>query len=140
MINAILLLSLFRIGYSKRGWTDSELGVEWIKHFDEHTKAKSAGRPRLLLVDGHASHCTLDFLKYAQAHNIHVLCYPAHTTHIYQSLDVGVFAILKKAWTKERDAWERLTRESVSKENFLEILGRAWISAVTPTNIKAAWE
>ncbi|KAJ3552388.1 hypothetical protein NM688_g4174 [Phlebia brevispora] len=106
------------LGYSKRGWTDGELGVEWIKHFDEHTKAKSAGRPHLLLVDGHKSHCTLGFLKYAQAQNIHVLCYPAHATHIYQSLDVGVFAILKKAWTKERDAWE----------------------PATPDNIKAAWE
>ncbi|KAJ3558517.1 hypothetical protein NM688_g878 [Phlebia brevispora] len=127
------------LGYSKKGWTDSELGVEWIKHFDQHTKAKSKGRPRLLLVDGHNSHCTLEFLQYAQLHNIHILCYPAHTTHIYQALDVGVFSVLKRAWTRERDNWERTKHEKVSKQNFLAILGLAWVDALTPGNIKAAF-
>ena len=30
-----------RIGYSKKGWTNGEIGVEWVKEFDRHTKAKA---------------------------------------------------------------------------------------------------
>lgn len=32
-----------------------------------------------------------------------VLCYPVHTTHIYQGLDVIIFAVLKHYLSKERD-------------------------------------
>ena len=36
-----------------------EIGVEWIEHdFDPPTSQVSNGRPRLLIVDGHASHFT----------------------------------------------------------------------------------
>ncbi|EJF61425.1 CENP-B protein, partial [Dichomitus squalens LYAD-421 SS1] len=46
------------LGHSPKGYVDGEIGIEWIKHFDKHTKEKAAGRRRLLLVDGHASHYT----------------------------------------------------------------------------------
>lgn len=91
------------------------------------------------MVDGHNSHCTLEFLEYARSQNIHILCYPAHATHIYQALDVGVFSVLKKAWTQEHDEWERTRFEKVSKENFLTILGLAWVRALTPENIKSSF-
>ena len=114
-----------RLGHSARGWTDNELGVEWIKHFDKQTATQSKGRTRLLLVDGHASHCTLDFLEYAKSHCIEVLCYPAHATHIYQRLDVGVFGVLKTVFNQLRDEWEAKTRKRAGKENFLALFGEA---------------
>ncbi|KAI5887752.1 CENP-B protein [Schizophyllum commune H4-8] len=93
------------VGHSLRGWTNGEIGVVWIKEFDRLTKAKAAGRPRLLLLDGHNSHYTQGFLEYARSHNIRAICYPAHTTHILQGLDVVVFGPLKRAlWEVLR--WE----------------------------------
>ncbi|KAI9058893.1 CENP-B protein, partial [Trametes sanguinea] len=127
------------LGYSKKGWTDGEIGVDWIMHFDLYTKEKAAGRPRLLLVDGHNSHYTLAFLVYAGDNLIFVLCYGAHTTHVYQGLDVMVFAVLKRYWCEERDRWERDKHEKVSKENFLAIFAAAWIRAATPETIKSAF-
>ncbi|KAG6328433.1 hypothetical protein ID866_10657 [Astraeus odoratus] len=50
------------LGYSKKGWTDGEIGIEWIKEFDKHTKAKANGCDHLLIVDGHNSHYTHGFL------------------------------------------------------------------------------
>jgi hypothetical protein len=50
-----------RLGYSKKGWTDGEIGVEWIKEFDHLTSADAVpGNLKycLLLVDGHNSHYT----------------------------------------------------------------------------------
>lgn len=84
---------------AQKGWTDGKIGVEWIKIFDEQTWEKAAGCHQLLLVDGHNSHYTLGFLGYTTAHNIHILCYPAHATHIYQGLDIAVFRVLKLFWT-----------------------------------------
>jgi hypothetical protein len=39
------------IATTQNGWTDNETGLEWLKHFNEHTKARSNGRYRLLILD-----------------------------------------------------------------------------------------
>lgn len=127
------------LGYQKKGWTDGEIGVEWMKDFHEKTKEKAAGRARLLLVDGHNSHYTRGFLEFARDHDIHVLCYPAHATHVYQGLDVAVFGVVKTYWSEERDKWERERKEPVTKENFLGVYGAAHIRALTPDTIKSAF-
>ena len=63
-----------------------EIGIEWIEHdFDPPTSQVSNGHPRLLIVDGHASHFTQGLLLYAKEHGIHILCLPPHTTHALQS-------------------------------------------------------
>ncbi|KAH7917348.1 DDE-domain-containing protein, partial [Leucogyrophana mollusca] len=127
------------LGYSAKGWTDREMGVLWIKHFNEHTQAKANGRARLLLVDGHASHYTRGFFEYARAHNIHVLCYPSHSTHIYQGLNVVIFSRLKACWANEKAQWQWDHGEELSKQNFLAIYGRAHNRALTPELVKAAF-
>ena len=50
----------------------------------------------LLILDGHASHVTINVIKLAYENNIHLLCrLPAHTSHILQPLDVSVFYSFK---------------------------------------------
>jgi hypothetical protein len=49
------------ITLSSNGWTTNEIGLEWIKHFDKHTRLRTVGRYRLLIVDGHESHHSADF-------------------------------------------------------------------------------
>jgi len=44
------------IATSENEWTTNERGVEWIQHFDKHTKARTTGAYRLLILDGHGSH------------------------------------------------------------------------------------
>ena len=60
------------------------LGIEFIKFFDDATQDVAAEGPWLLHLDGHGSHMTLEFLLYAKDHNIIVLGYPPHCTHILQ--------------------------------------------------------
>lgn len=100
---------------------------------------KAGGRDRLLLVDGHNSHYTRGFLEYARTQRIHVLCYPSHTTHVYQGLDVVVFSVLKRAIGEERDMYERSTGEKMNKQNFLKIYGAAHLRVLTPALIKTAF-
>jgi hypothetical protein len=127
------------IAHSEKGWTDNKIGVLYIKDFDAKTCEKAQGQYRLLIVDGHNSHYSREFLEYARANKIVVLCYPAHATHVYQGLDVVIFGPLKKNWSRERDRHERETGEKVSKQNFLLVYGAAHAQTLTPQNICAAF-
>ncbi|KAF8239052.1 hypothetical protein L208DRAFT_1152642, partial [Tricholoma matsutake] len=129
-----------RIGHLKKGWTDGEIGIEWIKDFDQQTRWKAKGQAWVLLLDGHNSHYTRGFLEFARAVWIHILCYAAHGTHVYQGLDVVIFATLKLYWTQEKDRWEREKWEKISKTNFLAIYGAVHKWALTPANVKMAFE
>ena len=110
-----------------------------MKIFEEQTREKANGEYRLLIVDGHNSHYTIAFLLLARLHLIIVLCYPAHGTHIYQGLDVVIFAILKLLLSKERDKLLRDTGKAINKSNFLSVITNAYVQALTPGNIKTAF-
>ncbi|PCH34549.1 DDE-domain-containing protein, partial [Wolfiporia cocos MD-104 SS10] len=127
------------IGYSKKGYTTGKIGAKWIKQLDAQTKDKAYGHWRLLPVDGHTSHYTKAFLDYTHAHQIVIICYPSHSTHIYQGLNVIIFSILKQCWSQARDKYELKTGEKVSKSNFLSSYGKAHLTALTAENIKAAF-
>ena len=79
------------------------------------------------------------FLQYARENSIIVICYPAHTTHILQGLDVIIFAPLKCRLTEEHDLYERRTGKRIGKNNFLDVYGKAHNQALTLENIKAAF-
>ncbi|KAJ3455303.1 hypothetical protein MRS44_013903 [Fusarium solani] len=65
------------IAATYNGWTDNETGLEWLKHFDRHTTTRSNGRYRLLILDGHESHHSVDFEKYCEENKIITLLYAA---------------------------------------------------------------
>jgi hypothetical protein len=92
-----------RLGYLKKGYRDGEISLAWIKDFDNLTRTKAAGCQRLLVVDGHVSHYTVVFLRYARENGIEVIGYPSHSTHLYQGLDVVIFAAFKRNWSNARD-------------------------------------
>jgi hypothetical protein len=75
------------IATSENGWTTNERGLEWIQHFDKHTKARTTGVYRLLVLDGHDSHHSTDFELYCKENNIITLCMPPHSSHILQPLE-----------------------------------------------------
>jgi hypothetical protein len=65
---------------SPNGWTDSELGLEWLKHFDQCTKTRSTGRYRLLIIDGHEVTTRLTLRNIAKRTTS--LCYVYHLIHL----------------------------------------------------------
>ena len=69
--------------------------------FKRFTAAKAQRKYRLLLVDGHGSHLTEEFLEYCHRHKILLGIYPPHSTHTLQPLDVVMFKPLSTAYSKE---------------------------------------
>jgi len=132
------VFTIIRLGYSKKGWITGEITAQYIPIFAQQTKPATSGQARLLIVDGHSSHYFRGFLESAREHNIHVICYPSHTTHVFQALNVSLFGPLKAAFVQERDRYEREQHESVLKKNFLKVLGAAVHRVLTEPNIKKA--
>lgn len=61
---------------TSNGWTNNETGLDWIKHFDKHTRTRTKGRHRMLVLDGHGSHQSVGFEAYCKDHSIVPICLP----------------------------------------------------------------
>ena len=87
---------------SPSGWTNNDVGLAWLEQvFDRYTKAKARRAYRLLILDGHGSHVTMDFIKYCYNNKILLAIYPPHSTHTLQPLDVVCFKPLSTAYSLE---------------------------------------
>ncbi|KFY10587.1 hypothetical protein V492_04923 [Pseudogymnoascus sp. VKM F-4246] len=74
---------------SDSGFSNSELALQWLKHFAEHTAPHE--KPKVLILDCHISHTNHDFVIAAAAYSIIIYTFPSHLTHVLQPLDVGIF-------------------------------------------------
>jgi IS5 family transposase len=126
--------------HSDKGFTTDELALEWLRdYFDPWTKSRANGEPRLLILDGHRSHYSLAFVRYARHNNIILLSYPGHSTHLLQPLDIVLFAPLQKAYSDAVAKYTRTSRCGVTKKDFWKFYRLAMKAAYTKENIKSAW-
>ena len=66
--------------------------MDWVKNiFDVYTREIAGDGWGFLILDGHHSHVTIEFMEYCGANQIALYCLPPHATHILQLLDVGLF-------------------------------------------------
>jgi hypothetical protein len=127
------------ITLSENGWTTNKIGYEWIQHFDKHTKSCTTGTYRLLILDGHESHISVEFQKHCQENHIITLCMPPHSSHILQPLDVGCFAPLKALYGKQIENLVRVRINHITKLEFLPAFKGAFKAAFTEQNIKSGF-
>jgi DDE superfamily endonuclease/Tc5 transposase-like DNA-binding protein len=126
--------------FSDNGWTDNDLGYEYIQAFDRATASKSpANEHRLVIMDNHGSHVTWRFIKFALERRIVLVCLPPHSTHLLQPCDVGLFQPLQAAYGRQVDNHCRAGHTGVNKESFLKLYSEARKIAFTKDNILAAW-
>ncbi len=117
---------------SENGWSNKDIYLEWFRFFLHIPPA----RPVLLIQDGHASHMSIELIELARANGIHLLCLPAHTTHILQPLDVGVFKSFKSHFFKSCHMY--LTKHPgrvITTDVLASIVAEAWPHSFTPLNI-----
>jgi hypothetical protein len=124
---------------SENGWTTNQIGLDWIKHFDRHTASRAVGKWRLLVLDGHETHHSVDFEDYCKANNIITLCMPPHSSHLLQPLDVGCFRPLKRAYGKEIEDLMRVGFTAISKEDFLPAFAAAFKAVFTESNVQGGF-
>jgi hypothetical protein len=126
---------------SPKGWTSDEIALEWLKTIFVLKTRPARNDTRLLVVDGHGSHVTDDFMYLCFRNNIHLLFFPAHASHVLQPLDLSVFSALKAAYRKEVGSLIYKADDTpLGKRNFLLCYYRARGAALTDRNMRAGWK
>ena len=109
---------------SPSGWTNNELGMAWLEQvFERFTKGKARRQYRLLILDGHGSHVTSDFIDFCDSNKILLAIFPPHATHSLQPLDVVVFAPLAAEYSRELDRRSQRSQglATAKKDSFFEV-------------------
>lgn len=71
---------------------------------------------------------------------MHIMCYPAHTTHALQPADKALFKSLKHHWDQEGRKWTRMIAgQKLSRMEFFAVFSRAWAKAATVENAQAGF-
>jgi hypothetical protein len=119
---------------SSSGWSNNDAGLAWLEQvFNRFTKRKAHGNWRLLILDGHGSHITMDFIKLCDKYHILLAIYPPHSTHTLQPLDVVCFSPLagnySKVLTKHLHQSQGLL--PFKKGDFFCLFWEAWTTTFT---------
>ena len=125
---------------SPNGWTNNDLALTWLEQvFDRYTKDKARRKGRLLIIDGHGSHVTKDFIDCCDKHKILLLIFPPHATHTLQPLDVVCFKPLASDYTNELDIRTQKTHGwlPITKGDFSPLFWKAWTRTFTELVKKA---
>jgi hypothetical protein len=70
------------IALSDIGYSNDDISLTWLEHFNLHTRNKRHGVWRMLISDGYGSHLFDDWIYYCWKNQIIPLCLPPHTTHL----------------------------------------------------------
>jgi 4-hydroxybenzoate polyprenyltransferase len=127
---------------SEKGWTNNEIALIWLKTvFIPLTRPDNPKEPRLLILDGHGSHMTEEFLFECYENNIFLLFLPAHASHVLQPLDVAVFGPLKYFYRRFISDLAIIADTSqVGKISFLYNYYKARQEAITKSNACAGFK
>jgi 4-hydroxybenzoate polyprenyltransferase len=127
---------------TENGWTTNDTAVEWLtKVFIPSTQPQDPNEYRLLILDGHGSHESTEFIYLCFEYKIYLIYLPPHTSHVLQPLDLSIFACLKRIYRRELGNLSLLTDSTpIGKRNFLRCYYIARNTSLTVTNIKSGWQ
>jgi hypothetical protein len=89
----------------------------------------------LLILDGHESHKSLAFQDLCEENKIITLCMPPHSSYILQLPNVGCFAPLKRAYSKEIRVLALDYIGWIDKKAFIATLSKVFNKAFLEANI-----
>lgn len=120
---------------SKSGWMVAELFIDVLKHIQKNSNCCKE-QPILILLDNHASHCSLESIIYCRDNGIILLSFPPHTSHRLQPLDVSVFAPFKRFCKKSfNDFLITHHGKQISIYDVAKLTDQPFQMAFTPSNI-----
>ena len=128
------------ISTTASGFINDVLGLQYLRHFDKWSKRRQKGASRLLIMDGHGSHCTRHIINFAQEANIKLFAVPPHTTHFLQPLDVVIFQPYKAHHARTVADKTRLGLHEFTKADFFSALEDIRHKTFKDTTIMSAWK
>lgn len=129
------------IGCHATGYFIKEHFIQVLQHLNQH---RTTTLPILFIIDGAKTHIDLAAIEYAIEHQIHILCIPAHTSHILQVHDVSVFGPFKQTYkqlcykTKKERQRGNMPKE-IRSGDIIPLAMQAMSIANTADNLKAGF-
>ena len=77
---------------SENGWASNSIALNWLLTCFLPETAPKKDMYRLLILDGHNSHISVDFMYECKIRKVLLLFLPAHSSHVLQPLDLGTFS------------------------------------------------
>jgi hypothetical protein len=124
--------------HSPSGWSNDDLSLAWLKEvFYPQTKEKARREYRLLLLNGHESHLTMDFITFCDENKIILAVFPPHATHKLQPLDVVLYGPLSGAYNRKLTTYLYNSQGllALKKGDFFLLFCDAWTLSFTTENI-----
>jgi 4-hydroxybenzoate polyprenyltransferase len=127
---------------SQKGWTNNQIATLWLKKiFIPKTKPAKEGDKRLLIIDGHGSHITDEFMFECFWNDIHILYLIPHSSHVLQPLDLAVFGPIKQRYRRLISSLSSIQAHTpIGKCTFLRCYYEARKAGMTAKNILAGWK
>jgi hypothetical protein len=122
---------------SPNGWTNNNLALAWLEHFNAHMKP--IGAYQLLVINSHESHCSVDFQDLCKEEKIITLCMPPHFLHLLQPPGISCFLPLKRRYSNEISVLACNHAHHISKEDFLPAFRAAYDKTFSMENICAGF-
>ncbi|KAF2189448.1 hypothetical protein K469DRAFT_700638 [Zopfia rhizophila CBS 207.26] len=117
-------------GMSESGYSNDQIALDYIKHFNKFTKPGLVREWRLLIYDGYGSHLTHEFITYCFENKIWPYALPPHSSHVLQPLDV----------VKRVEVEVRHGTDDFNKVEFLYYIHWIRKQAFKPATIKSAFK
>ena len=119
------------------GWSNSLIFRKWFVEVFLPETEPAPGKWRLLILDGHTSHVTVEIMFLAWLNKVQLLYLPPHSSHTTQPLDVGIFAVLKRFFHQETEKYATFAaRSPIQKRRFVHSYEIARKKALTERNIR----
>ncbi|XP_072171817.1 uncharacterized protein [Diadema setosum] len=115
---------------SESGWINSELFVDWLKHFISFVGATPENKV-LLILDNHTSHATLGAWKTCRDNGVVMVSIPPHTSHKLQPLDRTVYGPLKNAFARQSSNFVKTFKRRITPYDVANILNKAYSKIAT---------
>jgi hypothetical protein len=126
---------------SEKGWTSNNVAFEWLQRIFLIDTVPKNSIGRILVLDGHGSHITVDFLYTCKVNNVHLVFLPAHSSHVLQPLDLSCFSPIKSRYRQQIASLASLDDSAkIKKHRFIEYYHCAREESLTERVIRAGWK
>ncbi|MBZ6375484.1 MAG: hypothetical protein LBE67_10930 [Kocuria palustris] len=117
------------------------MGLRWLKKlFIPTTFVRIKGVYRLLILDGYRSHLTPRFNEIYEKNRVILIYMPPHLSYLLQPLDIGCFAVLKRAYRRLVEFRMRCGSNYMDKLDFLEAYPTTRIEAFKLETVKNSFQ
>ena len=126
---------------SENGWTSNHITLQCLRDVFIPESWPNGSRTRLLVMDGHGSLISVDFMWECKQNNIQLCFLPAHTSHILQPLDLSCFGPEKRYYRAEIRKMATLNDAAqVQKLHFIQCYQKARAEGLSERNIRSSWK